>query len=124
VLLRFLLEMLHRLLLPLSALLLAALPPLSRGGLLTGLFSEGGTSTAAARLREAAGDYGVDVSTQIHGRLSKDTFQVSSCVVSCRVVSCRVVVLWRGLICAVCVLYVLCVLFVFRMLHLLRGCLF
>ena len=58
--------------------LLSVIVPLCAGSLLGGLFGgptevEKDTAVVAA---EAAGDYGVDVSTQIHGRLSRNTFQV------------------------------------------------
>lgn len=54
--------------------------PACRGGLLGGLLSAARGSDAAldpkVAAAVAAGDYGVDVSTQIHGHLNRNTFQV------------------------------------------------
>lgn len=58
--------------------LLSVFAPLCAGSLLGGLFGGPGYDGVdpAVAAAVAAGDYGVDVSTQIHGRLSRNTFQV------------------------------------------------
>ena len=53
--------------------------PLCAGSILGGLFPSAGQGAGVDPGRAAAiaaGDYGVDVSTMIHGRLDRNTFQV------------------------------------------------